>query len=96
MAGMPACYFCVKVFSETDLTEDLKKIDVPTLFIHGSDDQVVPLADSALLSSKIVKNAQLKVYDGAPHGLPSTEKDRLNEDLLAFARSLRKTASLTS
>jgi non-heme chloroperoxidase len=96
MAGMPACYFCVKVFSETDLTEDLKKIDVPTLFVHGSDDQVVPLADSALLSSKIVKGAQLKVYEGAPHGLPSTEKDRLNEDLLAFARSLRKTATLAS
>jgi non-heme chloroperoxidase len=96
MAGLPACYFCVKVFSETDLTEDLKKIDVPTLFIHGSDDQVVPLADSALISSKIVKNAQLKIYEGAPHGLPSTEKDRLNEDLLAFARSLRTKVSLAS
>jgi non-heme chloroperoxidase len=96
MAGMPACYFCVKVFSETDLTEDLKKIDVPTLFIHGSDDQVVPLVDSALLSSKIVKGAQLKIYEGAPHGLPSTEKDRLNEDLLAFARSLRRAATLAS
>ncbi len=94
MAGIPACYFCVKVFSETNLTEDLKKIDVPTLIIHGSDDQIVPLADSALLSSKIVKNAELKVYEGAPHGLPSTEKDRLNADLLTFAKSLRKSAAL--
>jgi non-heme chloroperoxidase len=90
MAGFPAAYFCVKVFSETDLTEDLKKIDVPTLIVHGSDDQIVPIAASALLSSKIVKNATLKVYDGAPHGLPSTLKDRLNADMLEFVVSTRK------
>ncbi len=90
MAGFPAAYFCVKVFSETDLTGDLKKIDVPTLIVHGSDDQIVPIAASALLSSKIVKNATLKVYDGAPHGLPSTLKDRLNADMLEFITSIRK------
>jgi non-heme chloroperoxidase len=90
MAGFPAAYFCVKVFSETDLTEDLKKIDVPTLIVHGSDDQIVPIAASALLSSKIVKNATLKVYDGAPHGLPSTLKDRLNADMLEFVVSIGK------
>jgi non-heme chloroperoxidase len=89
LAGLPACYFCVKVFSETDLTEDLKKIDVPTLIIHGDDDQIVPIADSALLSSKIVPNAQLKIYEGAPHGLPSTHKDRLNADLLEFIGSVK-------
>jgi non-heme chloroperoxidase len=83
-AGYPAAYDCIKAFSETDLTEDLKRFDVPTLFIHGDDDQIVPLADSALLSSKIVKGAILKVYPGAPHGLPTTHKDQLNADLLAF------------
>ena len=96
MAGMPACYFCVKAFSETDLTGDLRKLDVPAVFIHGSDDQVVPLAASALISSKIVKGSVLKVYEGAPHGLPSTLKDRLNTDLLEFVRSLRRSASLAS
>jgi len=96
MAGMPACYFCVKAFSETDLTGDLQKLDVPAIFIHGSDDQVVPLAASALISSKIVKGSVLKVYEGAPHGLPSTLKDRLNTDLLEFVRSLRRSASLAS
>jgi non-heme chloroperoxidase len=96
MAGMPACYFCVKAFSETDLTGDLRKFDVPAIFIHGSDDQVVPLAASALISSKIVKGSVLKVYEGAPHGLPSTLKDRLNTDLLEFVRSLRRSASLAS
>lgn len=84
MAGMPASYFCIKAFSETDLTEDLKKVDVPALFIHGDDDQIVPFADSSLLASKIVKNAKLTIYKGAPHGLATTEKDRLNADLLAF------------
>src|SRR3989441_10307725 len=69
MAGLPAAFFCIKAFSETDLTEDLKKIDVPTLVMHGDDDQIVPIADSALLSSKIIKNAKLKVYKGAPHGM---------------------------
>ncbi|HVV53153.1 MAG TPA: alpha/beta hydrolase [Polyangia bacterium] len=85
-AGMPASYFCVKAFSETDLTEDLKRIDVPTLILHGDDDQIVPLADSALLSSKIVEDATLKVYQGAPHGLCTTHKARVNEDLLGFLR----------
>ena len=87
MAGFPASYFCIKAFSETDLTEDLKKIDVPTLIMHGDDDQIVPIDDSALLSSKIVKGATLKVYKGAPHGLCTTLKDQINEDLLAFLKS---------
>lgn len=85
--GLKAAYECVKAFSETDLTEDLKKFDVPTLVVHGDDDQIVPIADSALLSSKIVKNATLKVYAGAPHGLMTTHKDQLNSDLLAFLKS---------
>ena len=84
MAGFPAAYFCIKAFSETDFTDDLKKIDVPTLILQGDDDQIVPIADSALLSAKIVKNATLKVYKGAPHGLCTTHKDQVNEDLLAF------------
>jgi non-heme chloroperoxidase len=87
MAGFPAAYFCVKAFSETDLTEDLKKIDVPTLFLHGDDDQIVPIADSALLAVKLVKGAKLIVYKGAPHGMCTTEKDRVNADLLAFIKS---------
>jgi len=86
MAGMPACYFCVKAFSETDFTGDLKKIDVPTLIIHGDADQIVPFTDSAALSSKLVKNAKLIVYEGGPHGLCTTEKDRVNADLLAFIK----------
>ncbi|HEY3355531.1 MAG TPA: alpha/beta hydrolase [Polyangia bacterium] len=84
MAGFPASYFCIKAFSETDLTEDLKKIDVPTLVLHGDDDQIVPIADSAMLSSKIVRRATLKVYKGAPHGMCTTHKDQVNADLLAF------------
>src|SRR5476649_1924606 len=87
MAGFPASYFCIKAFSETDLTEDLKRIDVPTLVLHGDDDQIVPIADSALLSSKIVKNAKLVVYEGAPHGMCTTLKDRVNDELLAFITS---------
>jgi non-heme chloroperoxidase len=86
-AGLKGAYDCIKVFSETDQTEDLKKFDVPTLIVHGDDDQIVPIADSALLSSKIVKNSILKIYKGAPHGLPSTLKDQLNADLLDFIRS---------
>jgi len=86
MAGMPASYFCIKAFSETDMTEDLKKIDVPTLIVHGDDDQIVPIADSAMLSAKLVKNAKLAVYPGAPHGLATTHKDKLNADLLAFIK----------
>jgi non-heme chloroperoxidase len=84
MCGFPAAYFCIKAYSETDFTEDLKKIDVPTLIIHGDDDQIVPIADSALLSSKIIKNATLKVYKGAPHGLCTTHKQQVNKDLLSF------------
>ena len=87
MAGFPAAYFCVKAFSETDLTEDLKKFDVPTLIMHGDDDQIVPIGASALLSSKLVKGATLKIYPGAPHGLCSTVKDQVNEDLLAFIKA---------
>ena len=87
MAGMPASYFCIKAFSETDQTEDLKKIDRPTLIIHGDDDQIVPIADSAMLSVQLVKGATLKVYKGAPHGLCTTEKDQVNADLLAFIKS---------
>ncbi|TMG91267.1 MAG: alpha/beta hydrolase [Betaproteobacteria bacterium] len=85
-AGFPASYFCIKAFSGTDLTEDLKKIDVPTLILHGDDDQIVPIEDSALLSAKIVKNAKLVVYKGAPHGMCTTLKDKVNEELLAFIR----------
>jgi non-heme chloroperoxidase len=84
MAGMPASYFCIKAFSETDMTEDLKKMDVPTLILHGDDDQIVPIADSAMLSAKLVKNAELKIYNGAPHGMCTTEKNKVNQDLLAF------------
>lgn len=84
MAGFPASYFCIKAFSETDLTDDLKKIDVPTLIMHGDDDQIVPIGASAMLSSRLVRGAMLKVYEGAPHGLCTTLKDRINEDLLAF------------
>jgi non-heme chloroperoxidase len=85
--GLKGALDCIKAFSETDLTDDLKKIDVPTLIIHGDDDQIVPIADSALLSSKIVKNATLKIYPGAPHGLTATHQDQFNADLLAFLRS---------
>jgi non-heme chloroperoxidase len=84
MCGFPGSYFCIKAFSETDLTEDLKKIDVPTLIIHGDDDQIVPIGASAMLSSKIVKNATLKIYKSAPHGLCTTLKDQVNEELLGF------------
>jgi non-heme chloroperoxidase len=87
MAGFPASYFCVKAFSETDLTEDLKKIDIPTLILHGDDDQIVPIADSALLSAKIVKNATLKIYKDAPHGMCTTRKDEINKDLLEFIKA---------
>jgi non-heme chloroperoxidase len=86
-AGLKNAYDCIKVFSETDLTEDLKKIDVPTLIVHGDDDQIVPIAASALLAAKIVKQATLKIYVGAGHGLTVTLKDRLNADLLEFCRA---------
>ena len=84
MAGFPASYFCIEAFSETDLTEDLKRFDVPTLILHGDDDQIVPIRASALLSSQIVEGATLKVYEGAPHGMATTLKDRVNEELLGF------------
>ena len=84
LAGHKAAYDCIKAFSETDFTEDLKKFDVPTLILHGDDDQIVPIGASALLSSKIVKDATLKVYPGAPHGMCSTLKDQVNAELLAF------------
>jgi non-heme chloroperoxidase len=83
-AGFKAVLDCIKAFSETDFTEDLKKIDVPTLILHGDDDQIVPINDSALLSAALVKGATLKVYPGASHGLCSTHKNEVNADLLAF------------
>ena len=86
LAGFPACYFCIKAFSETDQTEDLKKIDVPTLILHGDDDQIVSIANAALLSAKLIKDATLKVYKGAPHGMGTTVKDQVNADLLAFIK----------
>src|SRR5260370_30450661 len=89
--GLKGAFDCIKAFSETDQTEDLKKFDRPTLIIHGDDDQIVPIADSALLSSKIVKGATLKIYPGAPHGLTFTHKEQFNADLLAFLRSLKGT-----
>jgi non-heme chloroperoxidase len=85
--GLKGALDCIKAFSETDMTEDLKKFDIPTLIIHGDDDQIVPIGDSALLSSKIVKDATLKIYPGAPHGLSSTHKYQFNADLLSFLRS---------
>jgi non-heme chloroperoxidase len=84
--GLKSELDCIKAFSETDLTEDLKRIDVPTLILHGDDDQIVPIGASAMLSSKIVKGAKLKVYPGGPHGLADTHRDELNADLLAFIR----------
>jgi len=87
MAGFPASYFCIKAFSETNLTEDLKRFDVPTLFIHGEDDQIVPIDDSARLAVKLVKQAKLRAVPGAPHGICTTHKDLVNEELLAFIKS---------
>ena len=86
MCGHKNAYDCIKAFSETDFTEDLKKFDVPTLIIHGDDDQIVPIDASARASAKLVKDATLKIYAGAPHGLTDTHKDQLNGDLLAFAK----------
>ncbi|PKN47136.1 MAG: alpha/beta hydrolase [Deltaproteobacteria bacterium HGW-Deltaproteobacteria-20] len=85
-AGHKNTLDCIKAFSETDFTEDLKKFDVPTLIVHGDDDQIVPIGAAALRSSKLVKNATLKIYAGAPHGLAYTHKDQLNTDLLQFLR----------
>jgi non-heme chloroperoxidase len=86
LASLKGTLECIKAFSETDFTEDLKKCDVPTLILHGDDDQIVPIADSALLSAKLVKNSTLNVYKGAPHGLCTTLKQEVNEDLLAFIK----------
>lgn len=88
-AGLKSAYDCIKAFSETDFTEDLKKINIPTLIIHGDDDQIVPIGASAMQSSKLVKGSTLKVYPGAPHGLTVTHKDQLNADLLAFFKQIR-------
>jgi len=93
LCGMKGAYDCIKAFSETDFTEDLKKFDVPTLILHGDDDQIVPIVAAAMLSSKLVKGAVLKVYPGAPHGMPSTLKDQINEDLFAFFRREQKAAA---
>jgi len=86
-AGFKGVIDCIKAFSETDFTEDLKKFDVPTLIIHGDDDQIVPIGASALASSKMIKGSTLKIYPGAPHGLCSTLKDQVNADLLAFIKA---------
>ena len=85
--GITSQYDCIEAFSATDFTDDLKRIDVPTLVMHGDDDQIVPIADSALLSSKLVRNATLKVYKGYPHGMCTTHADVINPDLLQFFRS---------
>ena len=93
MGGMKAGYDCIKAFSETDFTEDLKKIDVPVLVMHGDDDQIVPIVAAGPLSAKLLKNATLKVYPGFPHGMPTTHSDQINADLLAFVqRSHQATA----
>lgn len=90
MGSVKAQIDCVKAFSETDFTEDLKKIDVPTLIVHGDDDQMVPIADSAMLSSKLVSNAELLIYEGGSHGVAQTHQDRFNADLLEFINGLKK------
>jgi non-heme chloroperoxidase len=87
MAGFPAAYFCIKAFSETDQTEDLKRMEIPTLVIQGDDDQIVPFANAGALQAKLIPDAKLKVYKGAPHGLCTTMKDQVNEDLLAFIKA---------
>jgi non-heme chloroperoxidase len=94
MCGLQPAFECIKAFSETDFTEDLKKFDVPTLIIHGDDDQIVPIGASAMLSSKIVKGATLKIYPGAPHGLCSTLKDQINQELLEFLGQERRSSKV--
>jgi non-heme chloroperoxidase len=93
MAGQKAVYDCVKAFSETDFNEDLKRFDVPTLVLHGEDDQIVPYADAGLLSAKIIQGATLKIYPGFPHGMCSTQKDDINADLLAFCKQSASSAA---
>jgi non-heme chloroperoxidase len=92
-AGHKAVYDCIKAFSETDQTEDLKTFDVPTLILHGDDDQIVPIADSAMLSSKIIKGSTLRVIPGAPHGMCSTLKNEINAELLAFFKQTKEAAA---
>ena len=92
LGGLPNIYQCIKAFAQTDFTEDLKRFDVPTLIMHGDDDQIVPIAISSLVSSKIVKDATLKVYPGLPHGMCSTHKDVINADLLDFIVEKRSAA----
>jgi non-heme chloroperoxidase len=87
MGGIKAQYDCIKAFSETDFTEDLKQIDVPTLVMHGEDDQIVPFADSGPLSAKLLKKASTKFYPGLPHGMPTTHAQQINADLLAFIKA---------
>ena len=94
MGGVKSHYDCVKAFSETDFTQDLKRIDVPTLILHGDDDQIVPIADSSLLSAKLVKNSTLKVYPGLPHGMCTTNPDEINADLLTFFKGVRTAGSM--
>ena len=96
MAGFPAAYDCIKEFSETDFTEDLRKFDVPTLIMQGDDDQIVPIGAAAMLSSKIVRGAELKIYEGLPHGMCSTHKDQVNADLLDFIESRRASRSIAA
>jgi non-heme chloroperoxidase len=93
MAGHKAVYDCIKAFSETDFTEDLKKFDVPTLILHGDDDQIVPIGAAAMISSKLVKGATLKVYPGAPHGMCSTLKNEVNSELLTFFHQAQEAAA---
>jgi non-heme chloroperoxidase len=87
MSGHKSAYDCIKAFSETDFTQDLKNFDIPTLVIHGDDDQIVPIGAAGIMSAKIIKNARLKVYEGAPHGITDTLPDQLNADLLQFAKA---------
>jgi non-heme chloroperoxidase len=93
LGGMKAHYDCIKAFSETDFTEDLKKIDIPVLVMHGDDDQIVPIVAAGPLSAKLLKNSTLKVYPGFPHGMPATNADRINADLLTFFRAQRSAAA---
>jgi non-heme chloroperoxidase len=93
LGGMKAHYDCIKAFSETDFTEDLKKIDIPVLVLHGDDDQIVPIAAAGPQSAKLLKNATLKVYPGYPHGMPATNADQINADLLAFFKAQRSASA---
>jgi non-heme chloroperoxidase len=94
LGGVKAHYDCIKAFSETDFTEDLKKIDIPVLVMHGDDDQIVPIGAAGLMSAKILKNATLKVYKGFPHGMPATNADQINADLLAFFKGAASSAAV--